>query len=373
MAKNFMAALQKLEGAVTGKIDPHSYVIRTPSPSVNFIFGNGHGLPRGFTQVLFGPPKGGKTVISNAAIGQLHQDDPEAYAVKFDTELRELGQMSDEQAELWKIDRNRYLAYSVNSPDLIFDRIEKEIAGLCQDGMPLRLIVIDSITGIQGRRAMNADTIMTQQIGDLALTLQDGFKRILPIQRKYGISVILTAHVRAEMDMQEQMRGNKFKMAAAFGVQHYAEYFTFVEPLKTKDGRADALGNKFEDDNVTDMNDNAEKTGHKIRVTMKDSSMGPKGRAGIMTLDYRRGIINTHEEVFTLGVNRGVLEKVNNVTYAFGDKKWTGGRPAMLEAIRADKDLYDAILKELRVRDNAGRFDHHDEAAQTKALLTAGL
>jgi hypothetical protein len=38
--------------------------------------------------------------------------------------------------------------------------------------------------------------------------------------------------------------------------------------------------------------DKAEITGHKIRVTMKKSSMGPKLRTGEFTLDYNTGIIN---------------------------------------------------------------------------------
>lgn len=360
MGKNFFAALQKFDGAVVEEYNPFANVIQTPSPSVNFTYGGGWGLPLGFTQVLFGPPKGGKTIISNAMIGQLHQDDPEAFSIKFDTELRELGQMTPEQAALWRIDRKRHMTFSVNSPDLIFDRIEKDIAALCQDGMPLKLLVIDSITGIQGRRAMNADTIMTQQIGDLALTLQEGFKRILPVQRKYRFAVLLTAHVRAEMDMAEQMRGNKFKMAASFGVQHYAEYFTFVEPWKSKEGRTTLLGEKLEDDSVSDTRDKgAEQTGHKIRVTMKDSSLGPKGRVGTFTLDYKRGIINTYEEVFLLGLNRGVIDSPKQGYYAFGDKQWHG-KPALLTAISEDPDLQRAVLAEVRIRDLAGRFDGMD-------------
>lgn len=359
-ASNLMAKLQKLEGAVTSRANTFAQTIQAPSPSVNFTYGNTWGLPLGFTQVLFGPPKGGKTVICNSMIGQLHKDYPDAVAIKFDTELRERGQMTPEQAELWGIDLDRYLCYSVNSPDMIFDRIEKEIAAACEEGLDVKLVIIDSITGIQGRRAMNADTIMTQQIGDLALTLQEGFKRILPVQRKHNFSVILTAHVRAEMDMQEQMRGNKFKMAASFGVQHYAEYFTFVEPLRTKEGRTDLLGRKFEDDRVSDLNDNAEKTGHKIRVTMKDSSLGPKGRVGVFTLDYRKGIISTHEEVFLLGVNRGVIEKrSNNRIYCFGGREWNG-KEAMIEALRSDTDLSRAVLEETKRRDLAGIFDTQD-------------
>lgn len=362
MAVNrWIAKLAKLEGAVTERYDPYQAVIRSPSPSLNFIFGKGHGLPLGYSMVLSGPPKGGKSVICNAFIGQMHKDYPDGIAVKFNTELREEGQLTKEQDAVWGIDHDRYMAYDVNQPDKIFDRIEKEIAAMCQDGAPIKLIIIDSLNAIQGRRAMNADTIMTQQIGDLALTLKDGMKRILPIQRAHKIAMIFTTHIAAEMDQAEQMRGNKVKMAAGFGVQHHAEYFLFAEPNKSAKGRETLLGEKLEDEDLGDTRDkSAERTGHKIRVQMKDSSMGPKMRVGEFTLDYDHGIINTHEEVFLLGVNRGVITKPNNLSYEFGGQKWTG-KPNMLAALQNDAKLSEAVMAELRRRDMAGAIQETEE------------
>lgn len=333
--------------------DPFAHILRSPSPSVNFIFGNTHGIPSSYTAVFYGPPKAGKTILVNAIIGQLHQDDPEAIAVKFDTEMRERGQMTGKQAQIWGIDPSRYICYSTNKPNEIFDRIEHDIAGMCDEGMPLKLLVIDSITGIMGRRALNADTIDTQQIGDDAKTQGDGLKRILPVLRKHKITCILNAHVRAELDMGEQMRGNKVKMAAAWQLQHFAEYFVYVEPNRSKEGKTDLLGNKLEDDSVTDMMDKAERTGHKIRATMKDSSCGPKGRVGEFTFDHSKGIVNVHEEVFQLGVNRGIVERPNNVTYRYQGKEWRG-KPAFLEALKDNEQLRADIIKELIRRDAAG-------------------
>jgi len=371
--KNLMASLLKLEGAVVERKNIHATVVGTKSPSLNFCFGNGWGLPLGYSVVLYGPPKGGKSVIANAMIAQLHADYPDAVAIKFDTEMRENGQMDENTAKLWGIDLDRYVCYSVNSPDLIFDRISKDLVALIQKGLNIKLVIIDSLTGILGRRAMNQDTIMTQQIGDLALTLQEGLKQILPVQRKYGIAVVLTAQVRAEMDSLEQRRGNKFKMAASFGVQHHSEFFLFVEMNRNKDAKEDLSGHKFLDDNLKDMDDNAERTGHKIRVCMKDSSVGPKGRVGEFTFDYNKGIINTYEEVFVLGAKRGVIERPNQLTYAFGDKKWAG-RDACLQAVRDDADFRNAVLAELRRRDVAGMFgDDPDEGRSSTPTPTLSI
>lgn len=363
MAKNWMTQLNKGEGAVMGDYLPHNNVIRFPSPSVNFLFGNGHGLPLGYTLVLAGRPKGGKSLLIHSAIGELHKNDPEAWAIKFDTEFREEGQVTDEQVKLWGMDRNRYKAYSTNTPASIFDFIENDVAALCQDGLPLKLVAIDSVNGIQGRRGMSAESVDVQNRGDEAQTLGVGFKRILAVQRKYKFALIMTCQVRAEQDPDVIKRtGSAIKPALPWQLQHYAEYWMMVEPNVYKAGRTDLLGGEFKNEELGDMAGKGDQTAHKIRVKMMDSSMGPKGRTGEFTLDYDHGMINKHEEAFTLGVNRGVIEKVNALTYAFGDKKWTG-KPATLAALAEDPALYEAVISEVFKKDQPGSYDDESEDA----------
>lgn len=150
-------------------------------------------------------------------------------------------------------------------------------------------------------------------------------------------------------------------MAQAFGVQHHAEYFVLVEQDKTKAGKTDLAGNAFEDESLGDISGNAERTAHKIRCTMKDSSLGPKGRTGCFTFAYTQGIINQHEEIFQLAANRGVLVRPNNRIYQFGDRQWDG-KDAMCAAIKGEPELAKALTSELMVRDMAGAFKVQDEA-----------
>lgn len=338
--------LEKLEGAVVGDYNPFAHVIRTPSPSVNFTFGNTWGLPLGYSVALYGPPKAGKSILCNAFIGQLHRDDPEAIAIKFNTEMREEGQLTAAQARNWGIDPDRYQAINTNIPSEIFDVIEKDIAADLRDGAPYKLIIIDSITNVRGRRDISADSVDTQQIGDQALTIQTGLQRILSTIRRHRVALILTTHVRAEMDQLEVRRGNVHRMAGGFALKHFAEYFMYVEPNNSKAGRTDLAGEELIDKSVTDFMNKGERTGHKIRVHMVDSSVGPKRRVGEYTFDYDNGIINIHEEIFLLGVNRGVIERPNNVTYSYGGQSWRG-RVAMLEAIRDNDELAQAIHRDV--------------------------
>ena len=63
----WVAKLGKMTDVVLERKDVFAHTIKTPSPSVNFIFGRTHGLPMGYSCVLYGPPKGGKSVLSHIA------------------------------------------------------------------------------------------------------------------------------------------------------------------------------------------------------------------------------------------------------------------------------------------------------------------
>lgn len=356
-AKKYLSRLRKMEGAVLpGQRNPLADCLRTPMPSVNWAFGiEGHGLPYGYSMILYGPPKGGKSILCNAIIGQLHKDDPEAIAITFNTELRGEAQANEQQMRTWGIDSDRFQVFDVNTPELVFDRIETDIAAMCQEGAKIKLIIIDSLKGISGRRAMNATTVMTQQIGDEAATLQDGLKRILPIIRKYKIALIMTTHVRAELDQQEQMRGKTVKMAGAWATKHMAEIFAYVEPNRSKSGKVTLAGEEFTDPSVVDFMEKSQKTGHKIRFRVEESSIGPQGRTAEFTLDYNQGIINTYEEVFTLAKNYGIINRPNNVMYEYNGKSWRGVEN-MLTAIRDDRTFYNDLLAAVYAKDNKDGF-----------------
>lgn len=361
MPNKWLTELHKMPGSSDPNVDPFLEGIRTPSPSVNFIFGNTHLIPFGYSAIFWGPNKGGKSVMCNSIIGQLHRDYPDAIAIKFNTELRERVQLTDLQFKYYGIDKDRYHAVDTNRPEEIFDEIEGRLAALCEKGMNLKLIVIDSISDIAGRRSLNANSVSVQQMGDEAATIQAGLKRVRTTLRRHNIALIMTAHQRDEMDPVEQMKGKKVKMQGANYLKHFAEYFVRIWPDETKDGKVDAFGQKFENTTLKDMNENAEKTGHKIRVKMTASSVGVAGREGEFTLDYNRGIVNIYEEVFLLGCYRGILERPNNRTYVLKEwptkseeLRWTSFENALI-AIKDNTDIQKEIINRIKMQDIEAR------------------
>lgn len=343
MAKNnIWGDLDGLSGELNEEYDPFDHILDTHSPSFNWLFGNTHGLPLGSSVVLIGPPKSGKTLVANDFIAKLHETDPEALAIKFDTEMRSSFQGNTTLHS--GIDKKRLKVYETNRPNEIFDRIEKDIASFQeQNNNRIKLIVIDSLTQIAGRRSLNADSVDQQQIGDEALTIGTGLKRILPVIRKYKIAIIFTAHVRAEMDRTEIMRGNVTKAALPWAARHSIEYFINIDQNFTKDS-------KIFDEERTDLKDKALQTGHKIFAKMTESSCSPKGRIAEFTLDYTRGIVSIGAEVAALASNLGVVKRPNNRTYEVDGLSYIG-RSNFEQALEQDVSLRNKIIQMIKDTD----------------------
>jgi RecA/RadA recombinase len=345
MANKWLKQLNAMEGATDFEYDSFApgNVVQSPSPSLNWIFGKGSGLPFGLTSLIYGPPKAGKSLISYLLTAGLHAQDPNAIAVKFNTELREAAQFGDK----WGIDRDRYIAYDVNEPEFIFDRIKNELLPMIQDGMPLKLIIIDSLQGIQGVKAGAQESMVGHLMGDHALTIGKGLKAIIPIIRRNKIALVCTEHVRANLDAGPY--GKKEKMAGGYAEKHTFEYYIEIKRDGAAESKQSLAGEKLENAEITDVKGNKEKTGHKIYCRMDDSSCGVAGRAGRFTFDYDRGLINTEEEIFELVKGCGLVEQPNNRTYKIGDMLWSS-KADFLNALK-DEALAKKLLQDLYARD----------------------
>jgi hypothetical protein len=333
---DWMKMLNKMEGAVDEAYNPYAEgnFIRTVSPSLNYTFSKSPGLPLGEFLLLWGPPKAGKSIIANAMVAGLHAMDPKAFAVKFDTEMRSTGT----EEPFWKIDQSRYKAFNVNEPELIFDRIKQDFLPMIQNGWPLKLIIIDSLQGVQGVKAANAKSVTDHQMGDHAMTIQKGLQAIMPILRRNNIALISTAHVRGNLDAG--MYGPKEKMAGGWAQKHTYEYFMKITPNKNSADNSDLVAD------VKDFKGNAERTAHKIYIQMSESSRGVAGRTGQITFDYKQGIINTEEEIMELAKNLNLVERPNNRTYIVGENKYSSADD-FRNAIKEDIELRQKLVGQI--------------------------
>lgn len=341
MGNKWMEKLQKMEGAIEKGYNPFApgNVLHSPSPSLNWIFGKGSGIPYGYSAIFYGPPKAGKSLASYLFTSQMHKDTEDGICVRFDTEMR-----ADAQVDpMWGIDEDRFMPYNVNEPTEIYDRISNQFLPMLQDSMPLKMIIIDSLTGMKGVKRMGKDSVADHLMGDDALTHSIGLKQILPIIRKYKIALLCTSHIRA--NLEAGMYGPKEKMAGGWAQKHFFEYYVEVK-------KNNASADKIENDEVKDFRGKKEIAGHKIYVKMADSSVGIQGRSGQFTLDYKKGLVNVGEEIATLAKSLNLVEMPNNRTYIVGDKKYTS-KADFTAALEQDQELAQHLLKQIYARDVA--------------------
>jgi hypothetical protein len=325
MASKWKKQLRAYDDAVDFEYDAFApeNCLYSPSPYFNWIFANGsHGIPKGSTLLFGSKPKSGKSLLIQALIGESHQRDPECEAIIFNTEQRGFLQ----NGVFPSVDEDRLTIYDTNKPEEIGDRFENDILPLIQDGMKISYVAIDSLNRVGGTKTMaEGRSVNDQLMGDKALTLARVLEKIVPICRRHKITLIGTCQVRANFDAGQY--GPKEKLGINWDSRHTFDYFIQADRAGSKEDKEDILGNKLESDVIKDARGNKDITGHKIYIKMLESSVGTPGRSGVITFDYKRGIVNTFEELFELGKSTGFIKAAPGKkagTYLVGDKEVFG-------------------------------------------------
>lgn len=347
MANKWLKQLRQYDDVVNPDYDSFApeNCLYTPSPYFNWIFANkSNGVPQNASILLFSEQKAGKSLSIYAAVLEMQRRDPNGIAIIFNTELR--GQLQG--GVFPEIDQERMIIYDTNLPAEIFDRVNNDIAAMVQDGMPLRILAVDSLSNIMGVKRADAESATDHLVGDHALTVQIGLSKLVPFCKRNKILLIATSQMRGNLEAGKY--GPKEKMEASWAVKHAFEYFVSLKRAGAAEDKADIEGKTFEDE-VKDARDNKLLTGHKIYVKMEASSLGPQGRSGVFTMDYEKGIINQHEEIFFLGKSTGVIKtESNNRVFIYGKEKFIGKKEAAL-AIRDNPEMAKSILEEVRKLD----------------------
>lgn len=316
-----------------------AWIAQFPSPGVNYLFGKTQGMKAGYTALIYGPPKSGKSLLAFAAAGQLHKDDPEAIVLHFDTEYRD---NVDTWVNAFNIDKDRFVTRQSNNPVEIFDYIANQVLAMLQEGAPIKMIIIDSLAMISYPKESNRDQTTDHVMGDAASYLGPAIKLIIPVVRKYKIATILCQHVRDNMD-PNSAKYRPYVIPGGKAMKHSVEYWMLVTKVESKDtkkfdsGRKDGSGNDIQ-------------TGHTIRVKMEENSMGPQNRSAEVALVYSKGIVDQYEEIATLAVNMNIISRPNNLSYIYGDKKWQGFNNFAL-AVQADEELQRELIRKITEND----------------------
>ena len=342
MSNKWLKQLKAYDDAVDYNYDSFApeNCLYTPSPYFNWIFANkSNGVPKNASMLLLSEQKAGKSLTCYAMILDMQKRDPDGIAIYFNTELRGALQHNVFPG----IDKDRMIIYDTKDPEEIFDRVEKDIKAMVQDGMPLRMIIIDSLTNIQGIKRRDADSISDHLRGDHALTVMTGLDKLVPFCKQNKILLIGTSQMRA--NQKATPGAPDTQMAEGWIVKHTFEYFVSLKRAGAADDKVNLDGKTFEEESK-DARGNKLLTGHKVYIKCEANSIGPQGRSGVFTLDYDKGIINQHEEIFFLGKNTGVID-LKGQTYSFGNHS-IRGQAAFASLIEANPELGQDILEAVK-------------------------
>jgi len=313
MAKNkWMSQLTKgVAQAAADLPKPSDNVVALPSPSLNWVAGNG-GITLGKAVCFYGPESGGKSFLAQLLMIQLQKDFPEGICIWFDAEFS----FNPEWFAKLGGDLDRLIVKQTNDPLEIFDYIEKDLQVLLQDGCPVVGMTIDSVKSIRYPKDIKEKSTKLTMGGGGASYLGSALKGILPVIRRYSITTALVQQVYEEMDEYKKM-SNPYLVPDGRALKHFCDYMLEVVRIDTKDGRVEQGKNIY---------GGAMQVGHKVRVRGKKNRVGAPFRAAEFTLNYTKGIINTNEEVYNLAKSLQIVKHpVNPDTGRENPQMWQLG------------------------------------------------
>jgi len=335
--KDWLSMLQKdADKLVIGSRDP--WTAHFPSPGLNYLFGKEQGMRAGYSLLLYGPPKSGKSLLAFAAAGQLHKEDPEAIVLHFDTEYRD---NVDTWVEVFGIDKKRWRSFQTNNPVDIFDYIATTVKAMLQEGAPIKMIIIDSLAMINYPKEANKKQSTNFVIGDAGAYLSGAMKMIIPVMRSFKVAMIFCQHVRQNMD-PDTKDWREWIIPGGMALKHSIEYWMIAQKIESKKTK------QFDSDRK-DGSGNLIQTGHAIRVKMEENSLGPQNRAVEIDLSYTRGLINQTTEIAQLAVNMGIVE-INGSWVTFNGQKWQGVENFGL-FLEGDEELQRTLMRRIKEND----------------------
>lgn len=346
MANKWMQQLTKEFGKAAADMPkPSDHVVALPSPSMNWVVGNG-GLTRGKAVCFYGPESSGKSLLAQLVMIQLQQDIPDGICVWFDAEYS----FNPEWFKKLGGDLDRLLVRQTNDPIKIFDYIGGELNEMIQDGCPIVGITIDSVKSIRYPRDHKKETTAQVQGGSGAAYLGSAFKLILPVIRENSITTVLVQQVYEEMDQYKKMN-NPFIVPDGRALKHFCDYMLETTRIDTKDGRVEEGKNIY---------GGAQQVGHKVRVKGKKNRVGAPFRCGEFTLNYNKGIVNIGEEIYELAKTLDVVfhpvnpdtGKVNPQMWQFADYPPVRGEENMKKWVVEHTEVHDEIMKACYTVDN---------------------
>jgi recombination protein RecA len=220
-----------------------------------------------------------------------------------------------------------------NSAKDIFDHFSNKLMPMVQDGLPLRMWMIDSVKAIRGPKEEKLESVEDHVMGDLSILLGKATKSVVGDIRQQSIATILIQQVNEEMDPAMAKYQSKWKIPNGQALKHFVDIQVLLERVNAKDSKI------FNEESEVQL-------GHTVRANTRKNRVGAPFRTAEFQLQYGVGVVNQHVEVAGLAIKLGIVERPSNIMYGFGGASWRG-RPAFEAAIKASPELQAALMTKI--------------------------
>lgn len=326
-----------LDGDV--KVCSYDY-IRTGSPSLDRAIGIG-GIPRGRITQLAGKESSGKTMLALSCIKNYLDENPGNTALFIDAEFT----YDPEWASSLGVDVSRVMVIKTNDAKKIFEgligirtikngKTSVKMKGILDhviDGendkfKNLGIIVLDSIAVLNTPIEAGAD-IGKANMAPIPRFLSTELKKLTPIVAQANVAFIGINQVRVNLG---QMFGDPTSSPGGKALKHACSLMINMAPITGADSVI--------------LDNSGDRVGHMVRAKIGKNKVGSPFKKAEYSIEYLKGPVNTENEILSLGVELGIIERPNNRTYIINNEKYTS-KDLALEGIR---NSYNIILEEIR-------------------------
>lgn len=328
------------DGNISTKYDS----ISTGSPRLDESIGIG-GIPKGRITQFAGQESSGKTMLSLSCIREYLNENPENTALFIDAEYT----YDPAWAEKQGVDTSRVMVIKTNDARAIFEgligkmKINKQtkkssksmkgildhvIEGTDPRFKNLGIIVLDSIAVLNTPLEISAD-IGKANMAPIPRFLSTELKKLTPVVAQANVAFIGINQVRVNIG---QMFGDPTSSPGGKALKHACSLMLNMAPV-------------FSADAVIKNSDN-EKIGHTVRAKIQKNKVGAPFRQAEYKIEYEKGMVSFHEEVFYLSTKYGIITRPTSQSYMIDGEKVRGADAALSNFV--DRGLAEKHSKVIR-------------------------
>lgn len=327
-----------------GNISTKYEAIKTGSPKLDEAIGIG-GIPMGRITQLAGQESSGKTMLALSCIREYLNQNPENTALFIDAEYT----YDPAWAEKQGVDTSRVMVIKTNDAKAIFEgligtvkvnkttkKVSKNMKGILDHVIEgtdprfknLGIIVLDSIAVLNTPLELAAE-VGKANMAPIPRFMSTELKKLTPIVAQANVAFIGINQVRVNLG---QMYGDPSTSPGGKALKHACSLMLNMAPVFSS-------GSVIEDES-------GERIGHTVRAKIQKNKVGAPFKQAEYKIEYQKGVVETHEEVFSLAVDYGMIVRPNNVMYEIEGESIKGRDKAVRYFL--DNNLEEEFLARIR-------------------------